>query len=121
MANFSPVLSQHFFPNSMRSNTVSAKPLHTEIVDEALVYCRLHLGSYLCIRNISRDKAKSYRESVPVKLTQIYWMVDALKAAYFNFGIPVFGTSLSNHVFSIASVNSASLRCYTSFVLIASN
>ena len=62
--NFFPVLIQNFFANLVGSDTVGAKSLHAEVVDETKLLHIFNIFLYICIWYISIDESECHRKSI---------------------------------------------------------
>jgi len=119
VADSGPILAEDFFAYSMRANIIRAEPLHSKVVDKAVLHAHLHLLQDHFVADLSVDEAQSDGESVSAETAQSERLVNALKRAYLDFAVPVFGALLANQVFSIAAVDSQSLGRNAAFVLVA--
>ena len=105
----------------MRPDVVRAEPLHTEVVDEAVVLDTENVCPDLSVANFMRYEAKSNREAISFQCTEAERLKNTLKAANTDFRVPVLAPLLSNELLSVTSMNGHPLRCCTTFVLITRN
>ena len=102
----------------MRPDVIGAEPLHTEVVDKAVVFDAEDICPDLSVANFMLDEAKRYREAITSQCTKAERLKDTLKAANTDFRVPVLAPLLSNDLLCIASMNGHPLRCCAAFVLI---
>ena len=102
----------------MCMNVVAPKSLHTKVIYKAISFHYFYLSGNLLVWNFSGNKTQCNAKPITLQIAQINLIKDSFKRANFNFRVPILTSLLSNQLFSICPLNSSSLRCDTSFVLV---